>query len=37
MRICYALPYYDPAYTTPEHYFDRARLMRHLPRLCASL
>ena len=37
MRICYALPYYDPAYTDPERYFERARLMRHLPQAVVSL
>ena len=36
MRICYVLPYYDPAYTTPERYFDHARLMRHLPQAVAG-
>ena len=37
MKICYALPYYDPAYTDPAPYFERARLMRHLPQAVASL
>ena len=37
MRICYALPYYDPAYTDPERYLERARLLRHLPQAVAGL
>ncbi len=37
MRICYVLPYYDPAYPTPERYLDHARLIRHLPQAVASL
>ena len=37
MKICYALPYYDPAWATPEHVFEGAPLMRHLPRAVAAL
>ncbi len=36
MTICYALPYYDPAFTDPEAYLERRALLRDLPRLLAE-
>ena len=37
MKIGYVLPYYDPACTDPERFFERARLMRYLPQAVADL
>jgi len=37
MKICFTLPYYNPAYTDPARFFVLAPVMRYLPQAVAAL